>query len=290
MSGIYASPEGARAVERRYREFLGRWPVPSEHLRVPTGQGETFVVACGPAGAPPLLLLHGSGTNSAMWLGDVARWAQHFRIYTVDLIGEPGLSAPSRPPLSSGAYADWLDEVLAGLGLERVSIAGVSLGGWMALDFATRWPDRVERLVLTCPSGIGHQRWLPVLGAAALMLLGGARGRRRAMHLILGPASPSAPEAAPMAGEFAEYALLIHKTFRPRRGKLPIFPDAALRRLTMPLLVIAGGRDRLLDSYDTRRRLARTVPGADVRLLAEAGHLLPAHTQEITDFLEATHA
>ncbi|MET9246069.1 alpha/beta fold hydrolase [Nonomuraea sp. NPDC003709] len=236
MVAIYASPEGAGAVERRYRELLGRWPVPYEHVRVPTGHGETFVVACGPVGAPPLLLLHGSGTNSAMWLADVATWARRFRVHAVDLIGEPGLSAPSRPPLEPGVYAGWLAEVLAGLGVERVSIAAVSLGGWMALDYATCRPDRVERLALMCPSGIGRQRWLPLLGALPLLASGGERGR-----------------------------------------------------LTMPLLVIAGGRDRMLDSYGTRR-LPRAAPDADVRLLPGTGHLLPAHTQEIMDFLETAHA
>ncbi|MFI7135223.1 alpha/beta fold hydrolase [Nonomuraea sp. NPDC050153] len=286
MAGIYASPEGARAVERRYRELLERWPVPAEHVRVPTGQGETFAVACGPAGAPPLLLLHGSGANSAMWTADVATWARRFRVYAVDLIGEPGLSAPSRPPLEPGAYAGWLAEVLAGLGVERVSVAATSLGGWMALDYATRWPDRVERLALMCPSGIGRRRWLPLLGALPLLAFGGERGRRRAMSLVLGPGA-----GPPPAGDdFAEFALLIHRSFRPRRGRLASFPDAALRRLTMPLLVIAGGRDRMLDSYGTRRRLLSAAPHADVRLLPGTGHLLPAHTREIMDFLENAHA
>jgi hypothetical protein len=71
-----------------------------------------FVVTCGQALAPPLVLLHGSGANSMMWAGHVAAWAEHFRIHAIDVIGEPGLSAPSRPPLASDAYAAWLDDVL----------------------------------------------------------------------------------------------------------------------------------------------------------------------------------
>jgi len=46
----------------------------------------------------------------------------HFRVYAIDMIGEAGLSAPSRPPLDSGAYTQWLDEVLDSLSLDRVSI------------------------------------------------------------------------------------------------------------------------------------------------------------------------
>src|SRR5439155_21218399 len=101
----------------------------NEHLHIETREGETFVIASGPPDAPGVLLLHGSTTNSIMWMSNVAGWARDFRVYAVDVIGEPGLSAPSRPPLDSPAYADWLDDLLSGLGLSTVSIVGASLGG-----------------------------------------------------------------------------------------------------------------------------------------------------------------
>src|SRR5947208_9885252 len=100
---------------------------------VPTREGHTFVVASGDRHAPPLVLLHGSGANSASWISDVSEWSQRFRVYAVDMIGEPGLSAPARPPFASEAYANWLDDVWKGLGLTAASVAGVSLGGWLAL-------------------------------------------------------------------------------------------------------------------------------------------------------------
>ncbi|MBB2915512.1 pimeloyl-ACP methyl ester carboxylesterase [Streptosporangium becharense] len=283
MNGIYVSPEGARTVEQRYREYLERWPVPSEHLRVPTRQGETFVVACGPKDAPPLMLLHGSMANTSMWMADVAAWSRDFRVYAVDMIGEPGLSAPSRPPLASDAYALWLDDVLQGLGVRRVSIVGVSLGGWLATDYATRNPERVDRLALLCPGGIGRQKtgWLLL---ALLLLSFGKWGRRKALGVILGP---TAPATTPEAQAFGEYMMLINKHFRPRREKIPVFDDDALRRLTMPMLVIVGGLDTVLDSHDTRRRLEQAVPHATVNLLPDAGHLLEGQTMPILDFLRA---
>src|SRR5207248_10254909 len=100
MTNVYKSPEGERAVQERYRRFLQYSPVANHRQwRVPTREGETFVVACGEENAPPLVLLQGSAANSAMWMGDVAAWAVNFRVYAIDMIGEPGLSAPSRPPL-----------------------------------------------------------------------------------------------------------------------------------------------------------------------------------------------
>jgi pimeloyl-ACP methyl ester carboxylesterase len=95
--------ESQRKVRDRYLAFLKRWPVPNQQIRLATSQGETFVVASGPEGAPPLLLFHGSAGNSAMWMGDVPTFASAFRVYSIDMIGEAGLSAPSRPALGSDA-------------------------------------------------------------------------------------------------------------------------------------------------------------------------------------------
>src|SRR5689334_12858789 len=107
MQGIYKSPEGEQAIKDRYRRFLQHWPVANQHIRIPTREGETFVIASGPEGAPPVILLHGTAFNSIMWMGDVAAWSQFFRVYAVDIIGDAGLSAPSRPSYASDAHTRW---------------------------------------------------------------------------------------------------------------------------------------------------------------------------------------
>ena len=213
------------------------------------------------------MLLHGSGANSVMWMGDVAAWATQFRVYSVDVIGEPGLSAPARPALDSDAHALWLDDVLRELALARASFVGLSLGGWLALDYAIRRPERVERLALLCPGGVGRQRPSFLWKVLPLLLLG-RWGRRRAMALALG--ATEAP-TTPAARAFGDYFALIHTHFRPRRDRLPVFSDAALRGLAMPVLAIAGGRDALLDSLETKRRLEEQRAQGDRRAPAGAG-------------------
>ncbi|GAA0991689.1 alpha/beta hydrolase [Acrocarpospora macrocephala] len=254
--------------------------MPSDQVTVPTREGDTFVVVSGPVDAPPVLLLHGSAANTAMWRYDVESWSRDFRLHAIDMIGEPGLSARSRPELGSEAYALWLDDVLAGLGLTHASIVGVSLGGWLGLDYAIRRPGKVDLLALLCPAGIGRQKaGVLVLVLALLLLLFGRRGRRAAMRLVLGVSGDVGSR------DFAEYVLLINRHFRPRREKIPLFTDADLRRLTMPVLAVVGGRDRMLDSAATRTRLEAAAPHATVRLLPEAGHLLPGQNGPILDFL-----
>lgn len=276
---IYRSAAGAAAVEHRYRELLRSWPVPNETLTVPTGEGDTFVVASGSTDAPPLVALQGSGANAAMWLPQIERLARHLRVYAVDVIGEPGLSAPLRPPLASDAYARWLDDVLAALGLGETAMLGVSLGGWLALDYAVRRPERVTKLALLTPSGIGRRK-LGVLLAALALRPFGEKGLRRTIRLALGPGADD------VAGdEVGALALLISRHYRHRTEPIPTFSDDALRGIAVPLLAVVGGKDAMLDSYETERRLTATVPHATVHLLPESGHLLPDQTQTVLRFL-----
>jgi pimeloyl-ACP methyl ester carboxylesterase len=281
MNSVYRSETGRDLVQARYRELLARWPAGSRQVRLPTREGETFVVSCGPADAPPVVMLQGSGANAAMWLPDIEAYAHRLRVYAVDVIGEPGASAPSRPPLGSAAYAEWLDDVLHGLNLERAALVGVSLGGALALDYAVRRPQRVDRLVLLAPSGIGRQRPSFLVKAALLQLLGD-RGRRR---LLLSALGVRQGQAGPHDQALGEFALLVFKHFRPRLDRVPLADDTALTGLVPPTLVIAGAQDAMLDSNDTARRLSQCGPNVEMRLLPDTGHYLPGQAQAVLDFL-----
>lgn len=276
-NAIYKSEAGESEIQRRYAEALRNWPVPAEHIRVPTREGETFALVSGPEDAPPLLLLHGSGANTTMWQDDIASWSQDFRCYALDLIGEPGLSAPSRPPLASDAHARWLDEVLAGLGITTTAIVGTSLGGWVALDYATRRPERVTRLALLCPGGLGKQQFGWLFKSLLLRPL----GRKGAYRSVAAVTGLNTPQTRPVLDQ----VVLIFTHFRPRTERLPRFSDDALRRLTMPLLVIAGSRDVLFDSEGTAHRVQQNVPHATVNLLPEVGHAILGQTDTVLSFL-----
>ncbi|HWE48555.1 MAG TPA: alpha/beta hydrolase [Bryobacteraceae bacterium] len=282
MTGIYKTLDGQRLIEEQYRGILSHWPVANRQFRVPTRQGETFVIACGDESTPPVLLLHGSLANSASWMGDVALWAQRFHVFAIDVIGEPGLSAQSRPPLDSDAYASWLDDVMSALSLTHASFVGVSLGGWFALDYATRWPERVDSMALVCPGGIGRQK-TGILFKVAVFSLFGSWGKRKLREAILGRMTGG--DVSPARRKFVEFMALIHQSTRPRTERLPVFSDKALQALTMPVLVIVGAKDALLDSSDTRRRVETLLTNSQVKYLDEAGHLIVGQGTAIADFL-----
>lgn len=282
---VFRSEAAASRALAQYRQVLDRWPTPRTELQVPTRQGPTFVVSCGPQDAPPVVLLHGAQANAAAWMAEVPLWASRFRLHAVDMIGEAGLSARVRPDLAGDAHALWLDDVFAGLGLTAAGVVGVSLGGWLALDYASRRPGAVTALALICPAGIGRQKNF-LLDALPLLLLG-AWGRRKIREKVFGP-----PPAAPPADLLAMFQLMetIGGAIRPRIVQIPRLSDEDLGRLAMPVLAIVGGRDVLIHSDETRARLERSVPHAEVSFIADGYHFLPDQARRVMDFLERSLA
>jgi pimeloyl-ACP methyl ester carboxylesterase len=283
MQSIYRSPGGEQAIKDRYRQFLKHWPVANQHLRIPTREGETFVIASGPETAPAVILLHGTAFSSTMWMGDITAWSQNFRVYAVDIIGDAGLSAPSRPSYASDAHALWLDDVLLGLGVEKACFVGISLGGWIALDYATRRAERVTSVILIAPGGLASKNVLPW---ALLLLLLGKWGRRKMAEKIGGPASanPSSAEKA-----VSEFLAVVFKNMRPRRKSLPDFSDESLKRLTMPLLAILAGKDVFVDSQRARAKLEINLASVTINFLPDSHHSITNQTQPILEFLRAVH-
>jgi pimeloyl-ACP methyl ester carboxylesterase len=276
MRGIYKSDAGKRAIEERYRDALRRWPVANRQFALPTRHGDTFVVASGEENRTAVVLLHGSGTNSSAWMRDVVEWARDFRVYAVDVIGEPGLSAPSRPSFRSDAYVEWLDDVWNGLGIASAAIVGVSLGGWLALEYAIRRPHRVAALSLLSPSGVGSQKRAFMLKAGVLLLLG-EWGRRRALRMVAGRRT--------LPREVADPLLLRFRHFRPRMEPMPIRTDVELAGLSMPVQAIVGGRDVMLRSNETRDRIQRHVANARVTYFENEGHIVGTQGSAVASFV-----
>lgn len=273
---IYKSAEGEKAVMALYDQMLARWPEPYTTAVVPTRHGDTFVIASGPVGAPPVVLLHGAASNALAWMGDIGEYSRRLRIYAVDLPGESGRSSHNRPPWTGPAYPEWMEDLLAGLGIERASLVGISQGGWTALKFATAQPQRVAQLVLLAPAGVTTARASFLLRVIPLSLLG-RRGAEAINRITFGK-QPIHPDAV-------AYMNTIMTHFKPRIGALPNFTDDELAQLVMPTLLIVGEEDAIYPSEKTAARLQGLVPNLSVHMLPGMGHVLHGVTGEAAGFL-----
>ncbi len=274
---IYKSAAGEKAVMDLYDSALARWPVPSEQRMIPTRHGDTFVIASGDPDFPPLVLLHGAAGNSATWGADVSGYCQRYRVYAVDLPGEPGKSAPNRPAWDGPAFADWLTDVFDALRIDRAVLVGMSQGGWTALKFAVSCPERVDRLVLICPGGVTVGKVSFLLRMMVLVMLG-RWGARRVVRMLF------ARQPIPDGVEDILTTVMSH--FKPRVGIPVIFTDEELRRLTMPVFLIGGDQDAIFDNDKIALRLGRLVPNFTAKIVPGAGHAILQTVGPIMEFLD----
>lgn len=274
---IYKSAAGEQAVMALYDAALARWPLPYTTQMVETDYGRTFTLTCGQLEGPPLVLLHGAGTNSAIWAPDVVVHGRRHRVIAIDLLGEAGKSAANRPAWDSPAYGDWLGQTLDGLGITQTAMMGISQGGWTALQFATAQPQRVTQLALLTPGGVVADKVSFILRAVVLSLLG-QWGQKRLLHLLF--ADQPVPEGT------VEILTTVNQHFVSRMGVLPLFSDAELRRLTMPVLLLGGDRDILRDMTKIAGRLRPLLPNLTVQIIPGAGHALLDTAVVVDEFLQ----
>lgn len=103
---------------------------------------------------PVVVLLHGLGGNTANWAFNIAPLAQKYRVIVPDQIG---FGKSDKPIINYriATYVDFLDAFLRELKIERASLVGNSMGGWVGAAYAIAHPEKVEALVLVDAAGFG---------------------------------------------------------------------------------------------------------------------------------------
>ncbi|MCX5378712.1 alpha/beta fold hydrolase [Streptomyces sp. NBC_00091] len=253
-----------------YDDMLGRWPGPVEGVEIPTPYGVTRVNSCGPAGAPPLVLLPGGGATSTVWGACVAAGAaRSHRVHAVDLVGDPGLSvpAPGRAVRTPGDLVGWLDALLDGLGGGPVTLAGHSYGAWIAAHAAAhaaaRRAGRLDRLVLLDPTQVFTGLRPGYVLRALPMLVRPTPARIRSFLAWESGGAVLDPAWTRLQEETADFP-----TVRPVTGSRP--DPAGLREL--PVDVLFAGRARCHDPHRAARAAREALPDARVDVLPGVSH------------------
>ncbi len=271
-TSVYRSEEKKTAFRAAYNGFLSAMPF--EKRTVGTPYGETFLLEAGNPDNPPVLLLHGSCSNSAFWFNDILALAGGYHVFAADIPGEAGNSTEYRLDLHGPGYAEWLAALLDALHLPRVILAGNSLGGWMALKFATTYPARVEKLMLFASGGLADIREDFLSRAKAA----NDAGESDAFD-------GNVTDGAGIPKEIVDFLNLIFESYYPIVDPLPVFSGEALKRLTMPVLYVAGENDDLLDSRAGEAAVRAHIPHAKTVLLPGVGHMITTPYEWMLPFL-----
>jgi 3-oxoadipate enol-lactonase len=222
---------------------------------------------------PALLLVHAFGEDGTLWLPQVHALGARWRVIAPDLRGSGGSGSTDGAAVDMDTYADDLLALLDHLGLRRVALGGISLGGYVALSFVLRHPQRVAALVLAntrAGADSDEGRVQRGLLAQAVEQIG-----PRAVNDGVGD-KPYGPHCPPEAKAFARAITLRQdprgltsaiRGMAQRPDRLPALPSIAV-----PTLVISGTHDVLIPSTEGQA-MHRLIPGSRFVDIPGAGHL-----------------
>lgn len=229
--------------------------------------GTTRVHVCGPKDRMPLVLLHGAGATSTVWLANVEELSRTHRIYAIDQIGDAGRSSHHGRRISGlGDLMTWLDALLTHLSLDDVHLGGHSYGGWLALNYALHSPQRVRKLALLDPTRCFAGMKLAYLLRALPLLARPTAERRRAFI---------AWETGEIPVDPAWLTLMASGTASFPRSKIVIArrPNAGrLQASTVPTLLVVAENSRSHDINRVATNAYRLMPHIVTTVLPNTSH------------------
>lgn len=230
----------------------------------------------------PLLLIHGWAMHGRMWQGVAEKLAQHSDVLAVDLPGH-GYSRGQRTADRGQKFAERLDEIVDALSAqfnEPLTVCGWSLGGQVALRWAMRHAQQVQRLILVAstPCFVQREDWQHAMRAELLLEFGAALQQNYALTL-------KRFLALQLRGSDHERELLsaMRDTLFSRgepdlhalQAGLEILCGSDLRSalssITQPTLIVAGERDALTP-LPAAQYMAQQMPAAELVRIASAAH------------------
>ena len=213
----------------------------------------------------PLILLHGNGEDAGYFVHQMEPFSRYFRVIALDTRGH-GRTPRGDAPFTIRQFADDLLAFMDEQGIGKADILGFSDGGNIAMIFAMRYPERVDRLILDGAnldaSGVKRSVQIPIeIGYRLARLF----AKRR----------PGALKHAEMLG------LMVNDP--------DVKPDE-LERIQAPTLVMAGDKDMIKESHT--RLIASRIPGARLMIIPGdhfiANRQPDAFNEAVLSFLERT--
>lgn len=257
---------------------FSRSPFTLDRLRI--GDWDTRVLRTGPADGEPVVLMHGVGGHLECYAHNTAVLAEAgYQVIAYDFPGHGGTTHATEN-VELPVYLEHLRGLLDALGVDRAHLNGESLGGWVAVKFAARHPDRVRRVVLNTPGGTMARpetmRTLQTLSQAAADDPTPERVRARLEWLMADPATVTdelvetrrAHYSRPGYAESARHILCLQVPEIRRRNMIT---DEELAAVKAPTLVVWSSDDPSGPAA-AGLDMAAKIPDARFRLIENAGH------------------
>jgi len=268
-TSIYQSDDLRNELMGIYDTKVTRWPEGTEDVYVETSFGKVHVLACGDIQNPPLVLIHAASMGAHSWAENLAPLVDHYRIYSVDNIGEGNKSVLMDPliyPVNQKEIADHFAQIMDSLGVRKSPLFGASNGGYIAMCYTRNYPERVESMALFGPMGLTQ------LSNKSFMMLSIASMypfqfiRDKVTEWALGD-SPAVLDA------YSDWFNCIMKGTIPSVAQPVPMTASQKASMDLPVLLFLGTEDQIVGEVDHARELAEGYPDIRIEVL-KSGHLI----------------
>jgi pimeloyl-ACP methyl ester carboxylesterase len=219
---------------------------------------------------PPLVLINGLAEQAESWYCNLDAWRRHFDVHTPNLLAYEGAALhrriEERQPVDVAYLVGRLHEYLTNfVQTPPFHLVANSLGGKIAVEFAVRYPELVDRLVLLCPSGLSDEERLPMIEGVRRNDLGSL------VHSVFH--DPQCADANLLTYYQSRFTSLRWKVglLRTIRGTMEHRVRERLALVTRPTLLIVGREDRIVDPQQVMAA-AELLPQGKLVVLERCGH------------------
>ncbi len=276
---IFKSEKARNRQEEWYGHFLEATDLDVEFETVPTSFDKSHVLVAGNPDKPPLICLHAMLTGSAHLLSEIRYLAKHFRLIIPDIPGFSVKGIPERLSFKDNSHAEWLAEILDAFELDKVSLFGVSIGGYIAREFSSAFPERVHKLALLVPAGIvqapvGKGLLKMVFPMIKYKMNSSEKNLRNLMDFMM----------TVWDEDWARFLADSMNDFIIPKKIPAVASEEELQNLKMPVLVIAAENDTSFPGVPLIEKAEAHIPNVETELLEGARHCPPT-TDEFRQWL-----
>ena len=278
-NNIFKSDDARKRIEDWYRRFLKRVNGQANSIEISTSFGTNHLLMVGDPSKPPLVCLHAMMTSSAHLASELGYLLDRFYLILPDLPGQSARGLPTHLSYKDHSHSQWLKEILDELELGETPLLGVSLGGFIARQFASANPGRVKSLILIVPAGIAQGSLVKGFMKMALpMIMYKIYPTDKTLRKLVSHLLTTWDE------EWARYLGDSLNDFATNLRIPPVASAQELENLTMPSLVIAAEHDISFPGDKVIVRAKRHIPNAETELIKGSRHCPPT-TPEFQEWL-----
>ncbi len=284
-TSIYRSAEDKNKLYKLYDEKMKDWPEGFSDIFIGTKYGKVHIVSYGDQSKPPVILLHAASMGAHSWAENIPALADDFRIYAIDNIGE-GNKSELRDvlvyPDDGKKLSDLYAEISDSLGIDETHLICASNGGFIGLNYAYYYPDRVKTLILLGPMGL-----IPLSHTGILMMTISSMYpfpfiKNKIIPRVLGDSNN-------VLNKYGDWLDCVISSTIPSLAKPVPLAVKQKNAITIPILLFLGSNDPIVGNINFASEAAKDFPNVR-KIIMESGHLIGIEQRdyvnnEIKEFL-----